>query len=95
MKKINKDKLDKLLVKGATLIDMRTPVQYRDAHLDNTTNLPFKNFLSYLLKHDKKTPIALIVNSYELDNDDIVMIGKYAEQLQFEKLYTIEYHQAQ
>lgn len=94
MKKINKKKLNELLEKGATLIDMRSPVSFRDGSLAGSKNLPLRNFINHLQKHDKKVPIALIVESFEDEESDIKLVGNYADQVQFDKLFVIEYSQA-
>jgi rhodanese-related sulfurtransferase len=93
MKKINKKKLNELLEKGAALIDMRSPVDYRDGNVTGSKNLPLRNFINSLYKHDKKVPIALIVKSFEDDESDIKLVDTYAAQVKFEKIYVIEYNQ--
>jgi rhodanese-related sulfurtransferase len=93
MKKINKKKLNELLVNGAILIDMRTPIDYRDNSIKGSKNLPLRNFINHLHKHDKKVPIALIVKSFEDDASDIKLVDTYAAQVKFEKIYVIEYSQ--
>lgn len=92
MKKINKNKLNELLDKGAALIDMRTPVDFRDGSISGSKNLPLRNFINYMLKHDKKIPIALIVKSFEDDESDIKLIDTYADQIRIEKIFVIEYN---
>lgn len=93
MKKINKKKLNELLAKGAALIDMRSPVDFRDGSITGSKNLPLRNFINNLYKHDKKVPIALIVKSFEDDESDIKLVDTYAAQVKFEKIYVIEYNQ--
>lgn len=92
MKKINKKKLNDLLEKGAALIDMRSPVDYRDGSISGSKNLPMRNFVNHLQRHDKKVPIVLIVKSFA--DDDIRIVENYANQVQFEKLHVIEYDKA-
>lgn len=95
MKKINKKKLNELLEKGAALIDMRTPVDFRDSSISGSKNLPLRNFINYMQKHDKKVPIILIVTSFEENEADINLVDTYAAQVRVEKLHVIEYNQAQ
>lgn len=91
MKKINKKKLNELLEKGAVLIDMRSPVDYRDGSVKGSKNLPLRNFINHLQMHDKKVPIALIVNSFEDDDADMKLVETYAHQVSMEKIFVIEY----
>ena len=56
MKLVNKDRANKLVDKGALLIDMRSPIDFRDGHIQNSVNLPLKNFTNKLigLKRNQK-----------------------------------------
>ena len=40
MKRINKERATQLIEKGATLVDMRSPVSFRDGHIKGAVNLP-------------------------------------------------------
>ena len=91
MKFANKKKVDSLLEKGATLIDLRSPVSFRDGTIEGAKNLPLSNFINSLLKFDKKTAIILIVDN--VDDADLKTVDTYANQLGYEKIWAAEYRQ--
>jgi len=91
MKFANKNKVQNLLEKGGVLIDLRSPVDFRDGTITGAKNLPIKNFLNSMLKFDKSKPIILIVNY--VDDSDLKTVDVYAAQLGFEKIWAAEYNQ--
>ena len=91
MKFANKTRVKTLMDKGAVLIDLRTPVDFRNGTIDGAKNLPLKNFLNSFLKFDKTKPIVLIVNF--VDDDDLKTVNTYADQLGYEKVWAAEYNQ--
>jgi 3-mercaptopyruvate sulfurtransferase SseA len=92
MKFANKTKVKTLIEdKGGVLIDLRTPVDYRNGSIDGAKNLPLTNFINSFLKFDKAKPIVLIVNF--VDDADLKTIDTYAMQLGYEKIWAAEYNQ--
>lgn len=90
MKMLTKERAAKLMEKGAILVDMRSPVSFRDGHVKGAVNLPLKNFTNMLMTTaDKKKPI--IVYGVTTTDDDIVHGIKYAEQLGFVNVYVSDY----
>jgi len=79
MNKITKERAIKLVQKGAKLVDVRSPVSYRDGTISGAVNLPFKNFLNYLLSV-KPTDKVIIFSDRYVDSD-LKDILKYADQL--------------
>ena len=45
---VGKKRVDKLVGNGAMLIDMRSPVAFRNGSVDRSVNLPLRNFLNEL-----------------------------------------------
>lgn len=92
MKKINKARMQQLLEKNPTaiIVDMRSPVAYRDGHVAGAVNLPLKNFINKIMSMPKDT--VIIAYSTNFDDVDLVRGFNYAEQLGFTKLYAAEYN---
>lgn len=91
MKFANKNKVQNLLDKGGQLIDLRSPVDFRNGTFGSAKNLPLKNFINSFLKFDKSKPIVLIVNF--VDDADLKTVDTYANQLGYEKVWAAEYNQ--
>jgi 3-mercaptopyruvate sulfurtransferase SseA len=91
MKFANKNKVKTLMDKGAVMIDLRTPVDFRNGTIPGAKNLPLKNFINSFLKFDKAKPIVLIVNF--VDDADLKTVNTYADQLGYEKVWAAEYNQ--
>lgn len=87
MKTINKDKFDKLVTadKIALLADMRSPVSFRDGHIDGSTNLPLKNFVNKIMGMPRDA--VVVAYSTTLEDVDLVRGLNYAEQLGFTKVH--------
>jgi 3-mercaptopyruvate sulfurtransferase SseA len=79
MNKISKEKAIKLVQKGAKLVDIRSPVSYRDGTIPGAVNLPFKNFLNRLLS--VKPTEKIIIFSDRYTDEDLKNILKYADEL--------------
>lgn len=90
MKRINKEKATQLLEKGAVLVDMRSPVSFRDGHITGAVNLPLKNFTNKLMgTSDKKTKFVLYGTTHQ--DSDIMHGLNYAEQLGFTDMFVTDY----
>lgn len=91
MKKIDKTKFDKIVKKNNVLIaDMRSPVNYRDGNIDNSVNLPLRNFTNKLMGLPRDYHV--IAYSTSFDDSDMLQGMNYAQQLGFENLYIAEYN---
>lgn len=91
MKTINKQKVEQLVSKGAILVDMRSPVDFRDAHIDGAINLPLKNFTNKIMGMPRTTTIVMY--SAAASDPDLLSGVNYAEILGFTKLHVAEYSQ--
>jgi len=89
MKTINKAKMDQLVSKGAFLVDMRSPVEYRDSHVTGSVNLPLRNFTNKIMGMPKSTTI--IVYSTSANDSDLTQGLNYAEIMGFTNLFAGEY----
>lgn len=90
MKTITKEKAKKLLDRGATLIDMRSPVAFRDGHIEGAVNLQLKKFTNLLMATaDKKK--TYILYGVTTSDEDLVHGVKYATQLGFESVFVSDY----
>lgn len=92
MKITTKTKLESILNanSGAILADVRSPVSFRDGHVDGAVNLPLKNFVNKVMGLPRTTTIIAYSTNY--DDVDLVQGVKYAELLGFTKIHTAEYH---
>jgi phage shock protein E len=91
MKSVNKEKMGKLVEKGAFLVDMRSPVDYRDSHVSGAVNLPLRNFLNKIMGMPKTTTI--VAYSTSLGDPDLTQGMNYAEVIGFTNLYGGEFKQ--
>lgn len=90
MKRISKDKASKLIGKGAVVVDMRSPVSFRDGHIDGAVNLLLKGFTNLLMTTTNKKKV-FILYGVTADDIDVVQGFKYSEQLGFESVYVTDY----
>lgn len=91
MKLINKKRVFDLVEKGAMLVDMRSPVDFRDGTIPKAINLPLKNFLNKITGIQRNQKIIIFGKS--ISDQEIKSACNYAEQLGFEYLYVTEYKQ--
>lgn len=89
MKRINKERAKKLVDDGAILVDMRSPVAFRDGHIEGAINLPLKNFTNMLMKTAKNTKIIMYADT--LDSVELTSGFNYTEQLGFTKVFVSDY----
>lgn len=75
----NQKRIDGLVDNGAILVDLRSPIDFRNGSLTNAVNLPLRNFLNAISGMDKKTKIILYGNKEELET-----AVNYAARLGFE-----------
>lgn len=89
MKRISKERAKNLISSGAILVDMRSPVAFRDGHVAGAVNLPLKNFTNMLMKTDRKKSIIIYGDTYE--DRELSQGFNYAEQLGFKDVYATDY----
>lgn len=89
MKKISQTKFKQLLKKSPVVADMRSPVAFRDGHIDNAINLPLRNFINKIMPLPKST--VIVAYSTNLTDIDLVQGMKYAEELGFTEVYYADY----
>jgi len=91
MKKIDKKKFLKLLEKKNVIVaDMRSPVNFRDGHVDYAINLPLRNFTNKIMGLPRDHHIIAYSSSFE--DSELLQGMNYAMQLGFENLYIGEYN---
>jgi len=91
MRHITKDRFNKLVAKGTALIDMRSPVAFRDGHINGAKNFTLRQFTNYLMTvSDKNTSIIVYCDTF--CEDDLKHALNYAAQLGFSKIMTADYH---
>lgn len=91
MKKASKNTIERLVSKGALLVDMRSPIEFRDGSIPGAVNLPLKNFLNKILGMDRKTKI--IIFGKTIDDPDLIQGFNYSNQLGFTDVYASGYNQ--
>lgn len=91
MRKINKERALHLVGKGAMLVDMRSPVSYRNGSIAGAANLPLKNFLNKIIGMNRKQKFVLFAE--DINDSDMSNAINYAEQLGFTDLFVSEYKQ--
>ena len=89
MNRIGKSKVESLVEGGAFLVDMRSPVAFRDGHLPGAVNLPLRNFLNSIMGMDKKRKI--VIYSEAITDSDLRQGNSYAENLGFTNIFVADY----
>ena len=85
MRFVTREKINSM--KHAILVDMRSPVQYRDDPITGSVNLPLRNLVNHLtLIRDKSKPVILFGST--TSDEDLKMGGTYSENLGFDTYYT-------
>ncbi len=86
VKKVSGVRAKKLVEKGAMLIDMRTPVSYRDGTLPSAVNMSLRQ-LSSLIREPKSKSLIFFG---ETENDDTLQAAiKYAYQFGFTEVFSL------
>lgn len=90
MKRISKNRALELVKSGALLVDMRSPVSFRDGHVAGAVNLPLRNFVNQImLMKNKNTKIIIYSDSVD---DDVLRQGTaYAGNLGFSDIFVTDY----
>lgn len=84
--KVNGKKAKTLIDKGAILVDVRSPVAYRDGTLPGAINLSLRQ-LSQLASKPKTTPVILFGDS---DDDPTLKSAiNYVNLYGFDKVYSL------
>ena len=86
VQKIAPQKAKKLVEKGGLLIDVRSPVLYRDGTLPNAINVSLRN-VSTLFKHPKQTSFILFGETD--DDEDVKAAGNYLVQFGYTNVFTL------
>ena len=91
MKKISKVRFAQLVSKNPNylLADMRSPVAFRDGHIENSVNLPLRNFINKIMGMPRDT--LIVAYSTSLSDIDLTQGVNYAEQLGFTKIFVAEF----
>lgn len=78
----NREKVAQLLAKGALLVDMRSPILFRDSHIEGSVNLPLRNLINTLtLERNKKRNVILF--GLSTDDPELTSGVSYAGNLGF------------
>lgn len=91
MKKASKSTVERLVAKGAMLVDMRSPIDFRDGTISGAVNLPLRNFLNKITGMDRKSKI--IIFGASMEDPDVKHGFNYANQLGFTEVYISAYSQ--
>lgn len=89
MKTIGKKRAMTLVEKGAKLVDMRTPVHFRDSHIEGAVNLPLRNFVNTAMGWKRDTKIVLY--GVTSTDSDLQQASNYAEQMGFTEIYATDF----
>lgn len=89
MKRIGKSKLESLVKAGALVVDMRSPVAFRDGHVAGAVNLPLRNFVNRIMGMDKSKKIVIYSDS--IDDTDLKQGNTYAQTLGFSNVFVADY----
>lgn len=91
MRFADKVKVNELVKKGALLVDMRSPVDFRDGSITGSVNLPLRNFTNKLMALKKEQKIVIITKA--VSDGDVKSACGYADQLGFSNVFVTEYKQ--
>lgn len=86
---VDRERVEQLTERGAMLVDMRSPVEFRNGTVEGAVNLPLRNFTNTLMGLDKTTKIIMFSGSQ--DDSDLTAGINYATQLGFNTLFVSEY----
>lgn len=84
--KINGTKAQKLMTKGAILIDVRDGLSFRDHSIPNSINLPLRR-ISEVLKYPKTT--SFIIVGFGHEDSDVKAAINYIGQYGFPIAYSL------
>lgn len=87
MKHISPQRLTTLLTKkpNTVVVDIRTPVQYRDWNYPNSINAATMTVLSSVQRYPKNTPIVLYGETPK--ESTLLLSANYLEQMGFVEVY--------
>lgn len=80
-------RIRKLAITGATFVDVRNPVAFRDGTMKNALNMSLRQ-LSQLQTYDKAKPIVLIGDE---DHATLSAAENYVKLYGFNQVYSILY----
>ena len=63
MREIDVEQLEELLAAGATLVDVREPAEFAEAHVPGATLMPMGQLRSRVAELDRAAPVLLICRS--------------------------------
>lgn len=87
MRFANREKIKQLLNKKAILVDMRSPIQFRDNPIPGAVNYPLNVLPNKLILEKDKTKPVIVFATNSRDRD-VEMGIKYSENLGFESYVT-------
>lgn len=91
MRHITKERFTKLVNKGTMLVDMRSPVAFRNGHIAGAMNMTLRQFTNYLMILSNRN-LEIILYCDTFCEDDLKHALNYADQLGFTKILTADYH---
>lgn len=90
MKVITRDKALSLIKDGAILVDLRSPIEFRDYKIDGSINLPLRNFSSRMMgEKDKNTKYIVFSNS--VNDRDIELAIRFANEYGVKNIFVSDY----
>ena len=87
-KSVDKKSVAKLVESGAMLVDMRSPVAFRNGSVDKSVNLPLRNLLNQLTGMNRKQKIVVFGDTE--GDEDVVAGVNYAVGMGF-TVYVSDY----
>lgn len=89
----NFDEFQKVVNNNAKLVDMRSPIDYRDGTIFEAENLPYRNLVNSVGLFDKKQKLVVLIDKTK-DREDLNTVIKYAELAGIDqnKIYFSDYH---
>lgn len=85
---VDKKEVEKLVERGAMLVDMRSPVAFRNGSVERSINLPLRNLLNELTGMNRKQKIVVFGDTE--GDEDIVAGVNYAVGMGF-TVYVSDY----
>jgi rhodanese-related sulfurtransferase len=86
----DRETFDRILSRGESLlVDVRSPVEFRNGNVDGSVNLPLRNFINKITSLDRKT--KLVMYGSTLEDGDLTSGVNYAAQLGFDKIFISDY----
>jgi rhodanese-related sulfurtransferase len=90
MKVITRDKALALVKDGAVLVDLRSPIEFRDYKIEGAINLPLRNFSARMMGEKNKSA-KYIIFSNSVKDKDVELALRFAAEFGVKNVFVSDY----